>query len=88
MAALFHFLQTSLIRVNFYKLVVVMVYTIPALLIFVVHDKINWTLGLSLAAGNMTGAWIAAHLSVKKGDRIIKYALSVAILMMAIKLFI
>lgn len=88
MGALFHFLQTNLIRVNFYKLVIVMVYTIPALLIFVIHGKINWILGLSLAAGNMTGAWIAAHLSVKKGDTIIKYALSVAILMMAIKLFL
>lgn len=87
MATLFHFLQTTLVRVNFYKLVIVFVYTIPAILIFMISSKIDWVLGLSLAAGNMSGAWIAARLSVKKGDKIIRYALSVAILLMAIKLF-
>ncbi len=66
MATLFHFLQTSLVKVNFYKLIIVMIYTIPAIIIFAFNDKIDWVLGLSLAAGNMLGAWVAAHVTVKK----------------------
>ena len=88
MAALFHFLQTSLLRVNFYKLIIVLIYTIPTILIFALNDKIDWVLGLSLAAGNMLGAWIAAHVSVKKGDGFIRYVLAGAIILMAIKLFL
>jgi uncharacterized protein len=88
MGALFYFLKTSLIRVNYYKLVIVLVYMIPAMLVFLFNNKINWTLGIIMALGNMTGAWIGAHANVKKGDKFIKYILSVAILFMAIKLFL
>ncbi len=88
MATLFHFLQTSLVRVNFYKLIIVLIYTIPTILIFVLNEKINWNFGLSLAAGNMLGAWIAAHVTVKKGDTFIRYVLAGAIILMAIKLFL
>jgi len=88
MAALFHFLQTSLMRVNYYKLVIVLIYMIPALLVFILNDKVNWTLGLVTASGNMIGAWIAAKANVKKGDTLIRYILALAMLIMAIKLFI
>jgi len=88
MASLFHFLQTSLMRVNYYKLIIVLVYMIPAMLVFLVNDKIHWSLGLIMALGNMTGAWIAAHANVKKGDTLIRYILSLAMLIMAIKLFL
>ena len=88
MAALFHSLHTSLIRVNFYKLVIILVYMIPAVLIFIMNDKINWTVGLSMAVGNMLGAWIGANINVKKGDKFIRYVLAVAMLIMAIKLFL
>lgn len=86
MATLFHFLQTSLVRVNFYKIIIVLVYMIPALLVFVLSDKVNWFLGFILAIGSMTGAWIGAHITVKKGDTFIKYILAVVIIGMAIKL--
>jgi hypothetical protein len=87
MAVLFHFLKTSLVRVNFYKLIIVLVYMVPAMLVFFLHDKIDWILGLILALGTMSGAWIAAHVTVKKGDRFIRYILAIAILIMAYKLF-
>lgn len=88
MATLFHFLQINLTHVNFYKLVIILVYMVPAMLVFLYNDKINWTLGLSMAVGNMTGAWIGAHVNVKKGDKFIRYILSLAMLIMAIKLFL
>lgn len=88
MAALFHFLKTSLIRVNFFKLIIVFVYTIPVLLFFVLNGNVEWLLGFIMAAGSMAGAWLAAHISVKKGDKIIKYVLAVTIVIMAVKLFL
>ena len=86
-ATLFYFLQTSLLRVNVYKLIIVIVYTVPVLLIFILNNKIHWLAGLTLAGGNSAGAWLAAHISVKKGDKFIKYILAFVILIMAVKLW-
>ncbi len=86
MAALFGFLKTSLVRVNFYKLTIVFVYTIPTLAFFVLTGNVDWPAGLSLATGNIAGAWIGAHMSVKKGDAFIRYVLIVTILILAAKL--
>ncbi len=86
MAALFHLLGAGLVRVNMHKVFIVLIYTIPALAIFVFSGNVNWPLGLSLAAGNSLGAWWAARLSVKKGDRFIRYALMAAMVIIALKL--
>ena len=59
---------------------------VPALAVFVLSDKVNWLMGFTLAAGSMVGAWIAAHVTVKKGDNFIKYILALVIMGMAIKL--
>ncbi len=87
-ASLFYFLQTSLLRVNVYKLIIVIAYTIPVLLIFILNNKINWIAGFAMAGGNSAGAWLAAHTSVKKGDKFIKYILAAVIIIMAIKLWL
>lgn len=86
MASLFYILRLDLVRVNMYKVLIVLVYTVPAFLIFVVNGKVNWILGLALAAGNATGGWISAHLAVKKGDKLIRIVLIVAIIIMSLKL--
>ncbi len=86
MAALFHLLRLDLLFVNMHKVFIVLIYTIPALGIFIWSGNVNWILGLALAAGNATGGWWAAKLSVKKGERFIRYFLFAAILIMAAKL--
>lgn len=87
MAALYHVLKIGLVKVNVHKVAIVFIYTIPAILIFIITGNINWGLGLSLAAGNGAGGWLAARISVKGGEKIIRYILALAILIMAIKLF-
>ena len=86
MAALYYLMQLSLVYVNMHKVFVIFVYTIPALIIFIVTDNVNWILGLSLAAGNAIGGWWAAKFSVKGGEKFIKIVLMIAILIMALKL--
>jgi uncharacterized membrane protein YfcA len=86
MAALFHLLRSTLVLVNMHKVFIVMIYTVPALGIFIWSGNVDWVPGLSLAAGNSLGGWWAARLSVKKGDKIIRYVLFAAMLMVALKL--
>jgi len=87
MAALYHLLKLDLIRVNMHKVFIVLIYTIPALGIFLVTGNVNWKLGLSLGAGSGLGAWFGARASVKGGEKLIRIVLAVAILVMALKLF-
>ncbi len=87
MAALYHLLNLDLIRVNMHKVFIVLIYTIPALVIFLVTGNINWKFGLSLAAGSGLGAWFGAHASVRGGEKLIRIILAIAILVMALKLF-
>lgn len=86
MISLQHILKLNLVYVNFHKVFIVLIYTIPALLIFIITDNINWFYGISLATGNGFGAWWAAKVAVKKGEGVIKGFLIVAIIIMSFKL--
>jgi uncharacterized membrane protein YfcA len=77
----------NLVRTNSIKVFVVLVYTLAALAVFLIEDQINWKYGLTLAAGNATGAWVASRWSVKWGEKIIKPVLLLAVIGMAIKLW-
>jgi uncharacterized membrane protein YfcA len=86
MAALFHLLRVNLVFVNMHKVFIVFIYTIPVLGIFIVSGNVDWLLGLSLAVGNSLGGWWAAQLSVKKGEKVIRFVLFLAIFIIALKL--
>lgn len=86
MAALHHLMKLNLVYVNMHKVFIVLLYTIPALLIFIISDNINWILGLSLAAGNIIGAWWGVKYSIKGGEKYIRIVLIVAVMIMVIKL--
>ncbi len=79
--------QMTLVRANATKVVVVLLYTVSALIVFVLNDKVNWGVGLVLAFGNGSGAWLASRVSVKKGDGFIKNFIVVMVILMAIKLW-
>lgn len=76
----------SLIKINSIKVLVVAIYMFSSLLVFILNDKVNWTIGLTLAVGNGFGAWLASTLAVQKGDKLIKVILSFAVIMMALNL--
>lgn len=86
MASLYHLMRLDLIRVNMHKVFIIFVYTIPAFLVFLLTGNVRWSFGLILAAGMAIGAWWAAKISVKKGEKIIRIALIPVILWMALKL--
>ncbi|WP_010135258.1 sulfite exporter TauE/SafE family protein [Ochrovirga pacifica] len=77
----------SLVKANATKVTVAFIYTSIALLVFILNDKVNWRLGLTLAIGNSLGAWFGSRYSVKKGDNFIRIALFVIVTAMAVKLW-
>jgi uncharacterized membrane protein YfcA len=88
MAILYRVLRLDLVRVNMHKVFIVAVYTIPALVVFALNGNVLWRTGLFLAAGNATGGWIASHVAVKKGERVIRVVLFLALTVMAVKLLL
>lgn len=79
--------QMTLVRANATKVAVVFIYTLSALAVFVLNDKVNWKVGLILALGNGSGAWLASRVSVKRGDGFIKTFLVIMVVAMSIKLW-
>jgi uncharacterized membrane protein YfcA len=86
MASLQFLMKLDLVRVNMYKVFIVLIYTIPALLIFTLTDNVNWLLGIFLAIGNILGGWWGAKMQIKKGEGLIKIVLGFAVFIMALKL--
>lgn len=77
----------TLVRANATKVAVVLIYTFSSLAVFIYHDKVIWKIGLILAIGNGTGAWLASRVSVARGDGFIKKFLMLMIIVMAVKLW-
>jgi len=77
----------NLVRTNATKVFVVFLYTLAALVVFILNNKVNFQVGLILALGNACGAWISSRLSVKKGDRFIRKFLIIMIGVLAVKLW-
>jgi uncharacterized membrane protein YfcA len=87
MVALYHIEHLNLIYVNMHKVTVVLMYMVPALAIYAWTGNVDWVLGIVLGIGSAIGGWWAAHASVKKGEKLIRTVLIVAIILMAAKLF-
>lgn len=77
----------SLLKSNVTKVFVVAVYTVAAVVVFALNDKINYTLAFILTLGNASGAWVGSRWSVKKDDKVIKLFLIITISSLAIKLW-
>lgn len=78
----------ELVKANALKLFVILLYTPVALLIFFLHRDVHLVMGLVLAVGNMTGAWLGTRIAVKWGAALIRYVVLVAILGSSIKLIL
>lgn len=77
----------SLLKSNVTKVFVVWIYTIGAVIVFALEDKINYPLAFILTIGNASGAWFGSRWSVKKDDKVIKLFLIITVSSLAIKLW-
>ena len=77
----------NLVKANAVKVFIVLIYTIFSLGVFIYHKQVDITAGLILAAGNMAGAWLGAHFTVKGGAKYVRYVLILALLIVILNLF-
>ncbi len=77
----------TLVRSNVIKAMVMIIYTAATLLMFGFNDKLNWSVGLTMASGQALGGWLSSRWSVNKGDGLVKIFLIVMVILMAIKLW-
>ena len=66
----------------------ILIYTFLALGVFAWQHKVNWPLGLTLAAGTVVGSQLGVHLTVLKGHQWVKKVVTVVVIVMAVKLLI
>ncbi len=76
----------DLVTGNAAKVVIVAGYTWIALLLFIFAGQVDFGLGLVLAAGNSSGAYVSARLAVKKGAGWVRWVLVVAALAAAARM--
>jgi len=77
---LYRMLKIDLAQVNVFKVLIILVYTLPALAIFLVNDQVRWGYGLVLAVGSMLGAWLAVKVNMSpRGAFVVKW-LTVAVI--------
>lgn len=72
MPVLQRILGLDLVRVNQHKVFIVLIYGTLALWIFVSSGQVLWLVGLSLAVGNFLGGWLGAHMTLTRGETLIR----------------
>jgi len=78
--------QYDLVRGNAVKVLIVLCFTVVALGVFVENGQIDWGVGLTLAVGNASGAWVAARTAAARGAPFVRWVLLVVLLFSAANL--
>ncbi len=86
MPILYHVMGIDLVRVNMYKISIILVFTLVSLAIYASNLELMWWAGLGLALGNSIGGWYGAHTTINKGEKWIKPILYLALSAFIIKL--
>ncbi len=76
----------DLVAANSGKVVIVAAYTVPALLLFILADKVAWAPGLAVAVGSAAGGWLGARLALQGGEGLIRPVLAIAMVAAAARL--
>ncbi len=77
----------DLIKANAIKVFITLLFTVPALIVFILNNQVNFILGFVLAIGSILGAFVGAKVAVSWGPKFVRYVLLTAILASALKLF-
>jgi uncharacterized membrane protein YfcA len=77
----------DLVRGNAVKVLVILLVTIAALVLFTWDGKVRWFEGLALAAGGVGGSLVGVRLAILKGDRWLRGVVTLAIVTFAVLLW-
>lgn len=88
MATLLHLYGMDLVKINMHKVFIVMVFTVPAVLVFIVTDNVNWFAAVALSVGMVIGTLIAVKLAITKGEKLVRIVLGISLLIIGGKLLL
>jgi uncharacterized membrane protein YfcA len=78
----------GLVKGNAAKVTLILLYTPLVLILFASADQVDLAVGLVMGVGNMTGAWIASNLALKKGAAWIRWVLILAAIAAALRMLL
>jgi len=76
----------NLVWANAVKVLIILCFTVSALVVFVLNQQVWWGIGFLLAIGNAVGGWIAARLAVERGAIFVRWLLIAVIAVSAAQL--
>jgi uncharacterized membrane protein YfcA len=79
-------LDMDLVQTNMHKVLIILVFSLPALAVFILTESVAWGTAGVLAAGNALGGVVAARVSVRGGERPIRLVMGIALFLMAVRL--
>ena len=88
MSILAYFSKASLLRINVLKVVTVLVYNVPVIVVFSYYGLVNWLYGILLFAGYGLGGWFGASWSIGKDDKVIRWIIAGVIFLMVCRLIL
>ncbi|HZI88845.1 MAG TPA: TSUP family transporter [Candidatus Polarisedimenticolia bacterium] len=56
-----------------------------AMLLFAVRGDVIWAISLPLAAGQLLGGWVGAHMVVRRGDSLVRIVVLIVVIALVIK---
>jgi len=80
------FFGHSALRINAIKLPLVMTFTVPAFVIFVLAGQVRWWPGLLLATGSSLGSFLGVRLTMHWGEELIMRAVTIILIITGIGL--
>ena len=76
----------DLVQASVAKVLLVAIYTAPALVIFLLGGRVAWLPGLAMAAGGALGGWAGARFTVAGGAELVRWVLIVVVIASSLKL--
>ena len=76
----------GLTKANAYKVLLVALLTVIALIVFIISGQVNYLYGIVLAIGQGVGGWLGSKVAVSWGPKVVRVILLVAVMASAIKL--
>ncbi len=85
--ALMLYNRLNITQANSIKGLVILIFTVPALLFYAYDNKVDWKLGLILGLGTAIGSWITSRWSVGINEKYIRYFMVLMVVFIAFKLW-
>lgn len=88
LSALVLLVGQDLVRANASKVMLVFIFTIPALAVFILRGVVEWEAGVAVAVGAGVGGWLGSRLALRGGARLVRWALAVILLLSGLRLLL